>query len=153
MSDQRVLVESDGTSRRSRSIARKNSTRSTPRCSTSLRAFALDLDRDKMFRVVILTGAGDRAFCVGADVNAWAALDPLDMWRRWVRDGHRVFDADRPPPPTGHRRDQRFRARRRIGTRPCRRSPHRSRRMLELAAPEVKIGTVPGWAGTDVYPR
>src|SRR5262245_4493733 len=43
-------------------------------------------------RVVLLTGAGERAFSVGADINAWSALAPLDMWRRWVREGHRVFE-------------------------------------------------------------
>ena len=32
-------------------------------------------------RCAILTGAGDKAFCVGADINAWSALEPLDMWR------------------------------------------------------------------------
>src|SRR5207248_221319 len=33
------------------------------------------LDHDPEVRVVIVTGAGERAFCVGADVNAWSALD------------------------------------------------------------------------------
>ena len=28
---------------------------------------------------------------MGADVSAWSALEPLDMWRGWVRDGHRVL--------------------------------------------------------------
>lgn len=50
------------------------------------------IDADKNIRCVILTAAGDKAFCVGADINAWAALEPLDMWRRWVRRGHQVFD-------------------------------------------------------------
>jgi enoyl-CoA hydratase len=43
-------------------------------------------------RVVVLTGGGGKAFCVGADINEWAALAPLDMWRRWVKRGHQVFD-------------------------------------------------------------
>src|SRR5919202_6136056 len=49
------------------------------------------LDHEQDVRVVLLTGAGERAFCVGADINAWSSLDPLQMWRWWVRDGHRVF--------------------------------------------------------------
>ena len=53
-------------------------------------ARAIDADRD--IRVVILTGAGSRAFCVGADITQWAALDALDMWRQWVKRGHQVFD-------------------------------------------------------------
>src|SRR6218665_4058153 len=50
------------------------------------------LEAERDVRVVILTGAGERAFCAGADIHAWAALQPLDMWRRWVRRGHQVFD-------------------------------------------------------------
>ena len=34
------------------------------------------IDRDPEVRVVIVTAAGERAFCVGADVNAWSALEP-----------------------------------------------------------------------------
>ena len=50
------------------------------------------LDQNCSVRVVIITGAGDRAFCVGADINAWAALSPIQMWSEWIRTGHRVFD-------------------------------------------------------------
>lgn len=51
------------------------------------------LEKDTDCRVVILHSMGDRAFCVGADINAWAAYAPLDMWRTWVKRGHQVFDA------------------------------------------------------------
>ena len=50
------------------------------------------LDRSTEARVLIVTGAGDRAFCVGADIGVWSQLEPLDMWRRWVREGSAVFD-------------------------------------------------------------
>src|SRR5213595_425422 len=53
---------------------------------------ARELDADTETRVVILTGGGDKAFCVGADINEWSALQPLDMWRQWVKRGHQVFD-------------------------------------------------------------
>src|SRR4029079_5150837 len=56
-----------------------------------LDAIAGEIERRDDLRVVLLTGAGERAFSVGADINAWSALAPLDMWRRWVREGHRVF--------------------------------------------------------------
>jgi enoyl-CoA hydratase len=29
-------------------------------------------------RVVVITGAGDRAFSVGADINAWSAQEPVE---------------------------------------------------------------------------
>lgn len=43
-------------------------------------------------RVAIVTGAG-KAFCAGGDIAAWSALSPDDFGRRWLRDGHRAFDA------------------------------------------------------------
>src|ERR1700704_1044457 len=58
----------------------------------SLEQCARELDADTQVRVVVLTGGDAKAFCVGADINEWAALQPLDMWRRWVRRGHQVFD-------------------------------------------------------------
>lgn len=64
----------------------------TPTMLDALEATARTLDADTTLRVVVLTGSGDRAFCVGADITEWAALPPLDMWRRWVKRGHQVFD-------------------------------------------------------------
>ena len=43
-------------------------------------------------RVVLVTAAGDRSFCAGADIKRFKALQPLDMWALWTRLGHRVFD-------------------------------------------------------------
>lgn len=64
----------------------------TPAMLDQLEDAADTLEADASLRAVVLTGAGERAFCVGADINEWAALAPLDMWRRWVTRGHRVFD-------------------------------------------------------------
>ena len=64
----------------------------TPAVLDELEAYARMIDADRDIRVVILTGAGSRAFCVGADITQWAALEPLDMWRQWVKRGHQVFD-------------------------------------------------------------
>lgn len=65
----------------------------TPAMLAELEQVALAIDRRNDIRAVVLTGAGGRAFCVGADIKVWSGLAALDMWRRWVRDGHRVFDA------------------------------------------------------------
>ena len=43
-------------------------------------------------RAVIVTGEGEKAFCSGADINAWGGLSPADFARNWVRGGHRIFD-------------------------------------------------------------
>jgi enoyl-CoA hydratase len=64
----------------------------TPDMITALAEHAARIDEDASLRCAILTAAGDKAFCVGADINQWAALTPLDMWRRWVKRGHQVFD-------------------------------------------------------------
>jgi enoyl-CoA hydratase len=64
----------------------------TPSMLDQLEAAAGSLEADATLRAVVFTGAGERAFCVGADINEWAALAPLDMWRVWVARGHRIFD-------------------------------------------------------------
>src|SRR5436305_13077146 len=51
-----------------------------------------DLERDTNVRVVLLTGAGTRAFSAGADITAWSSLQPLELWGSWVLNGHRVFE-------------------------------------------------------------
>src|SRR5271165_5350354 len=63
-----------------------------PEMLSTLEQIIGQLDQNCSVRVVIITGAGDRAFCVGADINAWAALSPIQMWSDWIRTGHRVFD-------------------------------------------------------------
>jgi enoyl-CoA hydratase len=110
-----------------------------------------DLEQNRDVRVVLLTGGGDRAFCVGADVNSWAALNPLDMWASWTRNGHRIFDrlAHLRHPviavlngyTLGGGLELALAADIRLA------AAH-----IELAMPEVKIGTTPGWAGTQRLP-
>ena len=51
-----------------------------------------EIDASVEIRVVLLGATGERAFSVGADILAWSSLEPIDMWRRWIRDGHRLFD-------------------------------------------------------------
>lgn len=63
----------------------------TPAMLRQLEAIADELDTLTEYRAVVLTGAGNKAFCVGADINEWSALAALDMWRAWVPRGHRVF--------------------------------------------------------------
>lgn len=120
----------------------------TPVMLDDLERCARELDGDPEVRVVVLTGGGDKAFCVGADINEWAALQPLDMWRRWVRRGHQVFD-------------QWARLRQPVITAI---NGHAFGGGLELAItgdvriavdtaqfalPEASIATCPGWSGTQ----
>ena len=64
----------------------------TPAMLDALERCARAIEREAGVRVVVLAAEGDKAFCVGADIHEWAALQPLDMWRTWVRHGHAVFD-------------------------------------------------------------
>ncbi len=110
----------------------------------AVRAF----DADTALRVVVLTGSGSKAFCVGADIGEWSALPPLDMWRRWVKRGHQVFD-------------QWARLRQPVI---CAVNGHAFGGGLELAItgdiriaaegalfalPEASIATCPGWSGSQ----
>ncbi|MCT8162073.1 enoyl-CoA hydratase/isomerase family protein [Pseudoruegeria sp. SHC-113] len=106
------------------------------------------LDRAPDVRAVILTGAGPKAFCCGADISEWGQLSPAEFARSWVRDGHRIFDRlARLSKPT-------------IGAL----NGHAFGGGLELAAccdirvitpratlalPEGKVGIVPGWSGSQ----
>ncbi|MBB5499781.1 enoyl-CoA hydratase/isomerase family protein [Paraburkholderia sp. MM5384-R2] len=120
----------------------------TPPMLMRLEAVAAELDAWTDVRAVVLTGSGTKAFCVGADINEWSALTPLDMWRQWVPRGHRVFDrwaALRAPVIAAI-------------------NGHALGGGLELAAvadiriadpaatfalPEAGIATCPGWSGTQ----
>ncbi|SAL54867.1 enoyl-CoA hydratase/isomerase family protein [Caballeronia humi] len=120
----------------------------TPSMLDELEAAAASLESDATLRAVVLTGAGERAFCVGADINEWAALAPLDMWRVWVARGHRIFDrwaALRLPvvaaingPAFGGGLELAAVADVRVAD-PA----------ATFALPEASIATCPGWSGTQ----
>jgi len=63
----------------------------TPEMLEQLEEILIGLDADRNVRVVVVTAAGDRSFCAGADIKRFKALEPLDMWAQWTRQGHRVF--------------------------------------------------------------
>ena len=109
------------------------------------------LEREQDVRVVLLTGAGERAFSVGADINAWSSLDPLQMWRWWVRDGHRVFAriARLRQPVIAVLNGYTFGGGLELALAADLRVAAEG---IELAQPEVKLGTVPGWGGTQRLP-
>jgi len=106
------------------------------------------LEGDGEVRAVIMTGAGERAFCVGADIGAWSALEPLDMWRRWVREGHRVFDRiARLRQPViavlnGHALGGGLELAMTADLRVV-------EAQAKIGLPEAGIGTIPGWSGTQ----
>lgn len=103
-------------------------------------------------RVVIISAMGGRAFCVGADIQDWTSLAPIDMWRRWTRDGHALFAAIaalRQPViaalngyTLGGGLELALAADIRLAA-----------EGIELGLPEVSIATLPGWGGTQRLPK
>lgn len=120
----------------------------TPAMLDELEHIARELEAEQDVRVVVLTAAGAKAFCVGADINEWAALQPLDMWRRWVRRGHQVFDQwARLRQPviaaiTGHAFGGGLELALTADIRICADA-------AQFALPEASIGTCPGWSGSQ----
>ncbi len=119
---------------------------------TQLNDYLVEIELNSSVRALIVTGAGEIAFCCGADITEWGALSAADFSRYWVRDGHRIFD-----------RLARF-------NKPtlCAVNGHAFGGGLELAAccdirilsdnstlalPEAKVGIVPGWSGTQRLAR
>lgn len=51
-----------------------------------------EIEADRALRAAVMTGAGERAFCTGADISAWSELDALEFARHWIRGGHFLFD-------------------------------------------------------------
>ncbi|AXI48584.1 enoyl-CoA hydratase [Sulfitobacter sp. SK012] len=117
-----------------------------------LEAYLTEIEHQNEVRCVILTGAGEKAFCCGADIAEWGGLSPAEFARFWVRDGHRVFDrlARFSKPTIGALNGHAFGGGLELAA-CC------DLRVLSakarLALPEAKIGIVPGWSGTQRLAR
>lgn len=120
----------------------------TPAMLDQLERCARDLEADEGVRAVVLAAEGDKAFCVGADINEWAALAPLDMWRRWVRRGHQVFDqwARLRQPVIAALNGHAFGGGLELAITADIRIAVDS---AQFALPEASIATCPGWSGTQ----
>ncbi|WP_413728252.1 enoyl-CoA hydratase/isomerase family protein [Sodalis sp. RH19] len=120
----------------------------TPFMLGELNRVADEIEDTPSLRVAILTASGNRAFCVGADIGIWSSLAPLDMWRKWVRKGHRVFDrwaALRIPviaAINGHAFGGGLELLATSDIRVCDST-------ATFALPEAGIATCPGWSGTQ----
>jgi enoyl-CoA hydratase len=104
--------------------------------------------RSSTARVVVLRGAGEKAFCVGADINRFAPLTAVQLWRDWTATGHRVFDAlaGLPQPTVAVLHGATFGGGLELALACDFRVVAAEAR---LGLPEVGLGTVPGWGGTE----
>ncbi len=110
------------------------------------------IESDNLILAVILAAAGTRAFCAGADINAWSDIPPGEFSRHWVRGGHRVVDRlARLSKPTiaaigGHAFGGGLELAAACDIRVI--AP-----TATLALPEAAVGIVPGWSGTQRLAR
>ncbi|MFY9724796.1 MAG: enoyl-CoA hydratase-related protein [Bryobacteraceae bacterium] len=106
---------------------------------------------DAAIRAAIVTGAGDTAFVAGADIGELAALSAVEM-RQYALDGQRVFrrleTAGKPSVAAvngfalGGGLELAMAATVRVASENAR-----------LGQPEVKLGLIPGFGGTQRLPR
>ncbi|SDN69191.1 Enoyl-CoA hydratase/carnithine racemase [Paenibacillus sp. yr247] len=112
----------------------------------------LELRDDSDTVVVILTGAGNRAFAAGADIKEFPQLIGQDGVRDFVLDNHQVLnDIDSFPKPTiavlngvvfGGGCELALTCDLRI-----------AEEHAQIALPEITLGLFPGWGGTQRLPR
>jgi len=109
-----------------------------------------ELERDDEIRVVIITGAGEKAFVAGADINEFAGKTALQM--RSTMKGRRAFDAmeDFPKPviamingfALGGGCELALSCDMRVAS-----------TRAKFGQPEIKLGIIPGGGGTQRLTR
>ncbi|HZB24084.1 MAG TPA: enoyl-CoA hydratase-related protein [Gaiellaceae bacterium] len=118
---------------------------------TRLRELLLELREDEDARALVLTGAGDRAFVAGADIKYMSGLD-VDAAKEWGDLGHNVAQLlETSPAPVvaaingfalgggcefALACDLRY-----------------ASSTAKLGQPEINLGIVPGWGGTQRLAR
>ena len=117
----------------------------------SLRRCFDDIAADAAIKAVILTGAGEKSFVAGADINELEGLSAA-QGRAWALEGQQAFAAiENLPKPViaaingyalGGGLELAMACHIRIA------SPN-----ARLGQPEVKLGIVPGYGGTQRLPR
>jgi enoyl-CoA hydratase len=110
------------------------------------------IDADLTVRVAIVTGEGDKSFCAGGDISAWSGMSPGEFALKWIRHGHRAFDAlARLRVPliaalNGHTLGGGLEI---AATADMRIAEDHVR----LGLPEAGLGIIPGWSGTQRIAR
>jgi len=116
-----------------------------------LRRVVLDLKRDDAVRAIVLTGAGDKSFVAGADINELAVQSPVSG-REHARTGQHVFDLIENLGKPVIAAINGFA----LGG-GCELAMACTLRLAadtaKLGQPEINLGILPGYAGTQRLPR
>src|SRR5437867_3226806 len=119
-----------------------------PEMLRGLDGHLLALEGSHSVRVVLVRGAGERAFCAGADISRFSALGPVEMWRTWTALGHAVFErvARLRQPVIAVVAGNAFGGGLELALAADFRvlAEH-----VRVGLPETGLGTVPGWGGTE----
>ena len=106
------------------------------------------IDDNPSLRVAIITGAGEKCFCAGGDIAAWSSWGAEQFGLKWVREGHRAFDAlARLRQPliaalNGHVLGG--------GLELASTADYRiAEEHVRFGLPETSLGIIPGWSGTQ----
>jgi enoyl-CoA hydratase len=116
-----------------------------------LRRVVLDLKHDEAIRAVVLTGAGDKAFVSGADIEQLATLSPAEG-RAFALNGQHVFDLieNMGKPVVAAINGYALGG----GCELAMACTFRfAADTAKLGQPEVKLGLLPGYGGTQRLPR
>lgn len=109
-----------------------------------------ELIADKAIRSIIITGAGDKGFSAGFDISSFA--DPMQVWI--PRAGHMVYNKiERSPKPViaainGFALGGGFEL-----ALACHFRVMVDAEKAVLGLPEINLGIIPGWGGTQRLPR
>jgi enoyl-CoA hydratase len=116
-----------------------------------LRAALAESQADDRVRCIVLTGAGERAFCAGADISEQTGFSPDDAYRhmRWGQD---LFDGieQLSKPVIAAINGFALGGGLELALACDIRTASAS---AELGFPEVNLASLPGWGGTQRLPR
>jgi enoyl-CoA hydratase len=110
-----------------------------------------DIEDDESIRVLVLTGAGDKAFVAGADITELATFNPLQA-RKFSRLGHQAIGAlqDLPIPVIAAVNGYALGGGCEIAL-AC--DFVYASENAQFGLPEINLGIIPGFGGTQRLPR
>ena len=114
-----------------------------------MRALGDARDDDAVF-VLAITGAGDRAFCAGADISEFPKLNPVDQLERFGRTHPIALIREIPKPVVAMVNGLALGGGCEIVL-AC--DIAIASETAQLGQPEIRIGIIPGAGGTQVLPR